>query len=200
MDIQTITGFQPSYTQRVRHLASITAMLPTRIALRLLISQNILGLGTVLYYYKTKNSDKWDKIVEVWYKNGGKPSDLVSSINTGNQKDIRQVAPALLNNVSAIKRIIDLAYSIKAGKITGHKIIGLGGGGICGVTASEILLSLPVILEILKIIKGDVDAAPTYEEPTTPPNDEKPEGGGIPMVAIGLIGLVAVYFLFIKKK
>ena len=203
MDIQTITGFEPDFKQRTVHKLAIIPMLPSRSAVRLFINQNVLGVGTVLYFYKTKRPATWNKIDEIWYKFGGNTSDLVSSINAGNQKSIRQVAPALLNRVSAIKKVIDLAYSIKAGKITGHKTVGLGGGGICGEPVSDVAMivsALPIILQIIQAFKGDVDAAPTYEEPQTHPNDEKPEGGGIPMVAIGLIGLVAVYFLFIKKK
>jgi hypothetical protein len=204
MNIQTITGFNPSFKEKAVHTGAIIPFSAARGSVRLFINQNVLGLGTVLYFYKTKNSNKWDKIQEVWYKFGGSISDLTSSINAGNQKDIRQVAPALLNRVSSIKKVIDLAYSIKAGKITGHKTIGLGGGGIYGEPVSDIgmiLSSLPIILQIIQAFKGDVDAAPTYAAPTyeTPQKEEKSSKSGIPMIAIGLVGLVAVYFLFIKK-
>jgi len=163
MNIQTINGIgslkDPTKGEKAKHAAMVIPFAAGRTAFAQLIKWNIFGWGTILYYIKEKKVDTWNSILMRWYLYGGNPKELPSIVNTGNQKDIRQVAPAILNRFYGIKKTIDAAYLIKAGGVYGHtKYVGLGKIGIYGepvtttAVAGATVTATPLIVTILGMI------------------------------------------------
>jgi hypothetical protein len=208
MNIQTINGIgtlkNPTKGEVAAHNTQrvMPLMIAGRSAAQLMIINNVLGWGTVLYHYKSKNPEKWEQIKFKWYLMGGNPDNLPSYINNGNQKSIRQVAPAILNRVSAIKKVIDLAYKIKAGGMNGlKKYAGLGRIGIYGEPVSDlamILAALPVLLEIMQFFKGDVTASPDVVIPETPQEDEPSKIN--PLFIVGGLAVAGYFILPMLKE
>lgn len=203
---------------KVVNAAGGVAFLPAREGLKQLIKFNILGLGTILGYYKKSKPDRWAEILKTWDKFGGDPQTLNTFVNEGSGKAVRQVAPAVLNRFAVVRNLVKLASKINSGSISGCKTFPAPIGDIPPPDPATIMTiigtAIPIIQEIISIFKKDAatnpDAIP--DSPPPPPADT-PQGGGSgsgsgdgatpsdnTMLYVGL-GAAAIvgYFVFSKK-
>jgi hypothetical protein len=217
MNIQTINGIS-GYTagERFTHAAALVPFASARGGFQIALTQNALGLGTIFYYFKTNKPSKYQEMKDIWYKFGGNPDSFNAFVDAGNQKDIRQIAPAVLNRFPAIKNLINMAYAIKAGGTIGYATPQLGGmkpGGIGEITTatatvvSSVVTGIGIITDFVLAFKKDPKTNPdnfpkipedvlpgeTGEEPT-----EKKSAFSSPILLVGL-ALVGAYLLFGTK-
>jgi hypothetical protein len=246
MNIQTINGchnygqpmgkigdrFKKVVTKVVdkgKDIAAGAVFLPAREGIKQVIKFNILGLATILAYYRRSKPDRYGEILNTWDKFGGDKATFSAFVSEGSSRGIRQVAPALLNRVPKVRNMVKLAYKINSGAISGVKSFSYKGGiGVVGAddaavgsTLVPILISaLPILVEIINIFKKDKatdpDAIPDGGVPEESPQ-ESPQGGsqtdpsevGKPedkatknntMLYVGIAAAAVVgYFAFFKK-
>lgn len=207
--------------KKVANAAGGVAFLPQREAIKIVIGNNLLGLATILAYYRRSKADRYEEILKTWDKFGGDKATFSAVVNEGSKKGIRQIAPAVLNRVSKIKNTIKLAYKINSGAISGCKTFpapkGIGFAGYDDAAIGGLLLSaLPIILEMVSVFKKDKatdpDAIPDGGVPegspqggsqTDPSEVGKPEDektGDNTMLYVGIaVAAVVGYFAFLKK-
>ena len=218
MNIQTINGITGDYTagERFTHAAALVPFASARGGFQIALTQNALGLGTIFYYFKTNKPNKYQEMKDIWYKFGGNPDSFNAFVDAGNQKDIRQVAPAVLNRFSAIKNLVNMAYKIKSGGTIGYTTPQLGGmkpGGIGSVTAAtasvvqSVVTGMGIIASMVLAFKkdpatdpdkfppipGDILPGEKGDEPT-----EKKSAFSNPLILVGL-ALVGAYLMFGTK-
>jgi hypothetical protein len=219
MNIQTINGITGDYTagERFTHAAALVPFASARGGFQIALTQNALGLGTILYYFKTNKPNKYQELKDIWYKFGGNPDSFNAFVDSGNQKDIRQVAPAVLNRFSAIKNLVNMAYKIKSGGTIGYITPQLGGmkpGGIGSVTAAtasvvqSVVTGMGIIASMVLAFKKDPatdpDKFPQIPEDVLPgaagddDTTEKKSAFSNPLILVGL-ALVGAYLLFGTK-
>lgn len=218
MNIQTINGITGDYTigERASHAAALIPFASARGGFQIALTQNALGLGTILYYFKQNKPSKYQELKDIWYKFGGNPDSFNAFVDSGNQKDIRQVAPAVLNRFSAIKNLVNMAYKIKSGGTIGYITPQLGGmkpGGIGSVTAatasvvSSVVTGMGIIASMVLAFKKDPATDPDKFPPI--PEDVLPGAGrdeqtekkyafSNPLLLVGL-ALVGAYLMFGTK-
>jgi hypothetical protein len=217
MNIQTINGISGyNAGERFTHAAALVPFASARGGFQIALTQNALGLGTIFYYFKTNKPTKYQEMKDIWYKFGGNPDSFNAFVDAGNQKDIRQVAPAVLNRFPAIKNLVNMAYKIKAGGTIGYITPQLGGmrpGGIGSVTAatasvvSSVVTGMGIIASMVLAFKKDPAINPDNFPPI--PEDILPGAGGEdptekksafsnPLILVGL-ALVGAYLMFGTK-
>jgi len=217
MNIQTINGITGyNAGERFTHAAALVPFAGARGGFQIALTQNALGLGTIFYYFKTNKPEKYQEMKDIWYKFGGNPDSFNAFVDAGNQKDIRQVAPAVLNRFPAIKNLVNMAYKIKAGGTIGYTTPQLGGmkpGGIGSVTAAtasvvqSVVTGIGIIASMVLAFKKDPKTNPDNfpqipedKSPTTSDNDkpEKKSAFSNPLILVGL-ALVGAYLMFGTK-
>ena len=217
MNIQTINGITGyNAGERFTHAAALVPFAGARGGFQIALTQNALGLGTIFYYFKTNKPEKYQEMKDIWYKFGGNPDSFNAFVDAGNQKDIRQVAPAVLNRFPAIKNLVNMAYKIKAGGTIGYTTPQLGGmkpGGIGSVTVatasvvSSVVTGIGIIADFVLAFKKDPKTNPDNfpqipedKSPTTSDNDttEKKSAFSNPLILVGL-ALVGAYLMFGTK-
>lgn len=200
-----------------KDIAAGATFLPAREGLKQLIKFNILGVATILAYYKRSKPDRYGEILNVWDKFGGDKATLNVFVNEGSGKSIRQVAPAVLNKFAKIRNMVKLAYKINSGAISGCKrfpspqTIGETPPPDPVTTMALIGSAIGIITEIINIFKKDKptdpDAIPDSGSPQggsqTDPPPEEPEDkktGDNTMLYVGIAAAAVVgYFAFFKK-
>lgn len=208
-----------------KDIAAGAVFLPAREGIKQVIKFNILGLATILAYYKRSKPDRYGEIINTWDKFGGDKATFSAFVSEGSNKGIRQVAPALLNRVSKVRNMVKLAYKINSGAISGVKSFSYKGGigvvgaddAAAGATLVPILISaLPILVEIINIFKKDKatdpDAIPDSGSPQGSPqggSQTDPSDVGKPkdedtkdntMLYVGVAAAAVVgYFAFFKK-
>jgi hypothetical protein len=206
-----------------KDVAAGAAFLPAREGLKQLIKFNILGVATILAYYRRSKTDRYGEILNVWDKYGGDKATFNAFVNEGSGRSIRQVAPAVLNKFSKVRNMVKLAYKINSGAINGCKMFPspqtIGGDVPPPDPATTIALigsAIGIITEIVNIFKKDKatdpDAIPDSGVPegspqggsqTDPSEVGKPEDektGSNTMLYVGIAAAAVVgYFAFFKK-
>jgi hypothetical protein len=204
-----------------KDVAAGAAFLGAREGLKQVIKLNILGIATILAYYRKSKPDRYGEILNSWDKFGGDKSTFSAFVSEGSSRAVRQVAPAILNKFPKIRNMVKLASKIKSGAISGCKTfpsqtIGGAPPPPDPVTLSAIASAIPIILEILAIFKKDKatdpDAIPDSGSPegspqggsqTDPSEVGKPEDektGSNTMLYVGIAAAAVVgYFAFFKK-
>jgi hypothetical protein len=205
-----------------KDIAAGAAFLPAREGVKQLIKFNILGVATILAYYKRSKPDRYGEILNVWDKYGGDKATLNVFVNEGSGKSIRQVAPAVLNKFAKIRNMVKLAYKINSGAINGCKrfpspqTIGDVPPPDPATTIALIGSAIGIITEIINIFKKDKatdpDAIPDSGSPqespqggsqTDPSEVGKPEDKATKdntMLYVGIAAAAVVgYFAFFKK-
>lgn len=154
------------------HIAAGAPFLPAREGLKLALKFNIFGLATILNYVKNTNPAKFKETSTIWYKYGGDTSNFNAFINEGKGKVPRQVAPAVLNKIPAVKGLIEKAHTIYYGS---SSINGLGTGEPVTTTAetSSLISAIPIITELIGAISGILLVIKSSK-----PEDKPGEGSG----------------------
>jgi hypothetical protein len=217
MNIQTINGIT-GYTagERFTHAAALVPFASARGGFQIALTQNALGLGTIFYYFKTNKPTKYQEMKDIWYKFGGNPDSFNAFVDAGNQKDIRQIAPAVLNRFPAIKNLVNMAYKIKAGGTIGYTTPQLGGmqpGGIGEITTAtatvvaSVVTGIGIITDFVLAFKKDPKTNPDNFPPipedilpgeTGGDTTEKKSAFSNPLILVGL-ALVGAYLMFGTK-
>ena len=215
MNIQTINGIAGyTFKEKAEHVAAFIPFASARGGFQVAISQNALGLATILYWYKNNKPDRFAELSQIWYNWGGDENNFNAYINSGNNKNVRQIAPAILNRFPIIKNLVNMATKINNGGSIGYCTPQLGGmqpGGIGVITeatasvVASVVKGIGIISSMVIVFKKDkntnpdnyTDPLPTDNTGTTDPNKPK-DAFSSPYLLIGL-ALVGAYLMFGTK-
>lgn len=134
------------------HTLNIAQFLPAREGLKQALKYNLLGLASLMWFVKLKDSNKYNEILKIWYKFGGDDGTIEAYIREGKDVTPRQIAPSVLNKIPQVKNLIEKANTVFYSK---YKINGLSGDPATGAAIVE---ALPIVLEITVAIAGIVAA------------------------------------------
>ena len=195
------------FAENATHFSAAAAQLPLREAFKTLVQYNYFGLASVMNYTKNHYPDQWKKIRQQWFVIGGNPDSLNAFIDKGKTRAPKQVAPALVNNIKGIQKLIDQGNYIYYNKISGiHKYerphaIGYTGAEIAGIiVACATLLTAMVPYLTKNDIEGKAGAAAINIQ--YPNNTSLPPSPGITdflkanALPLGAAAALGLYFIF----